>query len=177
MIRPFFSNFFNFFRKYLNNYASPLALLKSHKGDDRIITAGVISTIKKILTRKGESMLFVKIEDALSAVELLIFPRLLKESSAIWQAGSTIILEGNVSEKDQESKILVNRVMLLREAEPQKSVDEFKKIILEGGPAKNRSFYRKDYSSEKSNYQETKREEPHASPMKSSANPLKIIFF
>ena len=167
---------FNFFRKYLKNYAIPLALLKSHKGDDRVITAGVISTIKKILTRKGESMLFVKIEDALSAVELLIFPRLLKETSAIWQAGSTIILDGTVSEKDQESKILVNRAMLLREAEPQKSVDEFKKIILESGPAKNRSFYRKDYSSEKNNHQEVKREEPPASPIKPSANPLKIIF-
>ncbi|MHB8904127.1 MAG: DNA polymerase III subunit alpha, partial [Patescibacteria group bacterium] len=167
---------FNFFRKYLNNYVVPLALLKSHKGDDRVITAGVISTIKKILTRKGESMLFVKIEDALSAVELLIFPRLLKESLTIWQAGNTVILEGTVSEKDQESKILVNRAMLLRETEPQKSVDEFKKIILEGGPAKNRSYYRKDYSGAKNNFSEIKKVESQARSERSSLNPLKIIF-
>ena len=165
---------FNFFRKYLSHYAIPLANLKGHKGDDRIITAGVISTIKKILTRKGESMLFVKIEDSLSAVELLIFPRLLKETAAIWQAGSTVILEGTVSEKDQESKILVNKAKLLRENEPQKSVDEFKKIILEAGPAK-RAFYRKDNSSEKK-AEPTLKEENQQSNNRSSTNPLKVIF-
>jgi DNA polymerase-3 subunit alpha len=175
---------FNFFRKYLNNYAISLASLKAHRGDDRIISAGVISTIKKILTRKGESMLFVKIEDSISTVELLIFPRLLKESLAIWQAGNTVIIEGTISEKDQDLKILVNRAMLLRENEPQKSVDEFKKIIIEGGPAK-RAFYRKD------SYQKNKQEKsdndsysqgtnagtkPLASSVSQSSNPLKVIF-
>lgn len=171
---------FNFFRPYLNNYALPIAVLKLHKGDDRIITAGVISTIKKILTRKGESMLFVKIEDAIQAVEVLIFPRLLKESPAIWQAGNTVVLEGTISEKDQELKILVNKAALLSENEAQKSVDEFKKLILEGGPAKNRSYYRKDYSAEheafkKNNSAAAPAANPPADPGL-SANPLKIIF-
>ena len=174
---------FNFFRKYLNNYAIPLALLKLHKGDSRIITAGVIGTVKKILTRKGESMLFVKIEDAILNVELLIFPRLLKESAAIWQAGNTIILDGTISEKDQDLKILVNRVALLRINEPQKSIDEFKRIVLEGGPAKNRSYYQKDYSTDRKNSQsdqlEIKKEQTLKKSdehIKSSINPLKIIF-
>jgi len=167
---------FNFFRPFLNNYAVPLALLKSRKGDDRVITAGVISTIKKILTRKGESMLFVKIEDAIRAVELLIFPRLLKETNLIWQAGNTVILEGTISEKDQDLKILVNRAALLRPNEAQKSVDEFKRIILEGGPAK-KSFYRKDYSNEKNNSQSSlEKAENHVPHTAATANPLKVIF-
>jgi len=127
---------FNALRPYLANYALPLGELKYHKGDDRIITAGTISSLKKILTRKGESMLFVKIEDASNVVELLIFPRLYKESVDLWQEGRAVIIDGKVSEKDQETKVLVNRARWLKSEEIQKSVDDFKRLILEGGPAK-----------------------------------------
>ncbi len=126
---------FNAFRPYLVNYATPLAALSGHKGDDRVIVAGIISTIKKIITRKGESMLFVKLEDATNSVELLIFPRLLKETASLWVSGQAIITDSKVSEKDQEVKVLVNRALPLDSLAPQVSVDAFKKIMLEN-PAK-----------------------------------------
>ncbi|MFA5000245.1 MAG: DNA polymerase III subunit alpha [Patescibacteria group bacterium] len=129
----------NTFRPYLNGYALLLSELSGHKGDDRIITAGVISTIKKILTRKGESMLFVKIEDAAASVELLIFPRLLKETPDLWREGAVILLDGKISEKDQEVKILVNRAVALDSAAPQESIDVFKKMIL-NAPAPRSSY-------------------------------------
>jgi DNA polymerase-3 subunit alpha len=110
---------YNYFRPYLTNYALLLAELKAHKGDDRVIIGGIISSIKKIITRSGESMIFVKIEDATTAVELLIFPRLLKETSALWSAGQAVIIDGKVSEKDQEIKVLVNRACALDPLEPQ----------------------------------------------------------
>jgi len=127
---------YNAFRKYLVNYTVPLVKLSQHKGSERIIAAGVISTVKKILTRKGESMLFVKIEDATNAVELLIFPRLYKETLNLWVDGQMIILDGKVSEKDTEIKVLVNHVAALDSLNPQKSIDDFKRILMEAGPAK-----------------------------------------
>ncbi|HBA36903.1 TPA: DNA polymerase III subunit alpha [Candidatus Falkowbacteria bacterium] len=126
----------NVFRPYLVDYALPLASLKSHRDDDRVITAGIISTIKKIITRKGESMLFVKVEDASNSVELLIFPRLLKEAPELWRERAAIIIDGKVSEKDKEIKVLVNRAAALDPNSPQKSVDDFKKLIMAAGPIK-----------------------------------------
>lgn len=125
---------YNTFRPYLTNYAVPLSELKRHQGDDRVITAGVISTIKKIITRSGESMLFVKIEDATAAVEVLVFPRLLKETPNLWVSGQAIIIDGQISEKDLETKVLINRAASLNPLEPQASVDAFKKMILAAGP-------------------------------------------
>lgn len=125
---------FNAFRPYLNNYIIPLVSLGGHKSDDRVIVAGIISTIKKIITRKGESMLFVKLEDATNSVELLIFPRLLKETASLWISGQAIITESKVSEKDQETKVLVNRAMPLDPLAPQASIDAFKKIMLDNPP-------------------------------------------
>jgi DNA polymerase-3 subunit alpha len=134
---------YNYWRPYLTNYALLLAELKYHKGDDRIIVAGIISVIKKITTRSGDPMLFVKIEDATTVVELLIFPRLLKETANLWIPGQAIIVDGKISEKDQEIKILVNRVAILNPLEPQKSVDVFKKLVLDTPPPKT---YQRPYN-------------------------------
>ena len=164
---------YNFWRPYLTNYAIVLAELKFHKGDDRVIVAGIIATIKKIITRSGESMLFVKIEDATNMVELLVFPRLLKETVALWQEGQAIIVDGKISEKDTEIKLLVNRARLLNMSEPQKSVDDFKRLLLEGGPVKNSYRNGNGYNYTRPDRQES---EIKAAIKKISASPLRLIF-
>lgn len=121
---------FNIYKKYLSGYAVSLASLPGHKGSDSVITAGIISSIKKIITKKNESMLFVKIEDASSSVELLVFPKLLKETLAVWQSGAAIICEGSVSEKDQDVKILINQVLVLDHENIDNSIDNFKRLMM-----------------------------------------------
>jgi len=162
---------FNAFRPYLANYALPIASLGGHKNDERVIVAGVISTIKKIITRKGESMLFVKLEDATNSVELLIFPRLLKETPTLWVSGQSVITDSKVSDKDQETKVLVNRAMPLDPLEPQASVDAFKKLMMETPPkpsyrGRSGNGYGNDYA-----------EPAQAAPkFPAAAKPLRLIF-
>jgi len=121
---------FNLFKSYLAGYAQVLLSLANFKGQERVITAGIISNIKKIITRKGESMIFVKLEDSLSSVELLIFPRLYKESIELWEEGRAIILAGKVSEKDQDIKFLVDKAAILELSNPIRSIDDFKKLMM-----------------------------------------------
>ena len=173
---------FNFFRPYLINYVIPLASLSGHKSDDRVIVAGVVSTVKKIITRKGESMLFVKLEDATNSVELLIFPRLLKETAALWVGGQAIITDSKISDKDQEVKVLVNRAMPLDSSAPQASVDAFKKIILENPPkpsyrGRNENGYGNGNSGGYSNGYKNNDSAPKINPVAvKAAKPLRLIF-
>ncbi|MDD3285502.1 MAG: DNA polymerase III subunit alpha [Patescibacteria group bacterium] len=118
------------FAHYLSGFSLPLARLKHHRGDDYLVVAGVITALKKIITRKGESMLFAKIEDQSGSVELLIFPSLLKSTSSLWQDGGLIIARGRLSEKDSDVKILVDQAGSLSPASPQASIDEFKRALL-----------------------------------------------
>ena len=104
---------FREFKNILNDQVAPLVDLISLMNEDAVNVAGVVSTIKKIITRSNEPMLFVKIEDALSNVEVLVFPRLLKETPAIWQEGRTVLIQGKVSNKDQEIKLLANKAVEL----------------------------------------------------------------
>jgi len=142
---------YNVFRPYLKGYARSLAELTSTKGDDRVITAGIVTSAKKILTRKGESMLFVKIEDAVNTVECLVFPRTLQKDPELWLPGKPLIIDGKLSEKDQETKVIVNFAAALDPLEPVKSIDAFK-IALRQQPAPNnfRNGFRKNSTSQPS---------------------------
>jgi DNA polymerase III alpha subunit len=134
-------------------------------------------------------MLFVKIEDASISVELLIFPRLYKETSSLWIDGQAVIVEGVLSEKDQELKFLVNHALSLDTLNPAKSIDNFKRVIMAAGPAKKN--YQSKYAS--GNYQNNKpinnvplpeqivKDEPKKILKKSiiltkKNNPLRLIF-
>jgi len=118
---------FSDFKKYLENIIIPLANLKEHSKKDKINTAGVITKIKKIQTRSNESMLFVKIEDSSTNIEVLVFPKMLKESADVWQDGKTVLCQGKISDKDQEVKLLCNKVIELTLDNVEQTVIKFVK--------------------------------------------------
>jgi DNA polymerase III subunit alpha len=118
---------FNEYKNHLQNYIMPLKNLSAVIGEDKINIAGIISGIKKIITRSNESMLFVRLEDDNSNIEILVFPRLLKESNDIWQEGKAIFCQGKVSNKDKEIKFLANSTMELKWQEMEKTVSLIQK--------------------------------------------------
>ncbi len=101
------------FEKPLQNFVVSCAVLKNCVAGAEVRVAGVISTVKKIFTKKNEAMLFVRIEDSKGDVEILVFPRTLEQNPHLWEPGSIIICSGKLSDKDDESKILCDRAMII----------------------------------------------------------------
>jgi len=116
---------FNEFRKHIEKHIIQLGRLKDCSRDSNLTVAGVITSIKKIITRSNDSMLFVKIEDHSSNVEILVFPSLLKASAEIWQDGKVIMCQGRLSDKDQEVKLLASKVVELKLDNVEACVKEF----------------------------------------------------
>lgn len=104
---------FSEFKRFLNQAVLPMARLAEHKADYQVYTAGVITKIKKIITRSNEPMLFVKIEDTGGSLEILVFPSLLKDNDLLWQEGKVALCQGKLSDKDQELKLLCNKAVEL----------------------------------------------------------------
>jgi len=159
---------FSDYRKKMHNKVRiiPLSYLGEYVGDENVKISGIISTIKKIMTRKNETMLFVKIEDTVSNTEILVFPKLYQKNMEIWQEGNVVICSGAVSDKDNEIKFLANLATKLDLANIDKSIDEFKREVMDA-PAKKR-------------WQKKEPENTAASPQESRPamknNPLKIVF-
>ncbi|MEO6077411.1 MAG: DNA polymerase III subunit alpha, partial [Candidatus Andersenbacteria bacterium] len=94
----------------MDRIASPISSVTTGRDGATIRVAGLISRIKKIITKSGKPMLFVTIEDLSHSAEILVFPKLLEETSALWVDGSKIIVDGTLSDKDGEAKILANKI-------------------------------------------------------------------
>jgi len=97
----------------LNGLVTKCAELKTSDASKYVKVAGVISTIKKIATKKGDQMLFVTLEDSTGNTEILVFPRTLEENPHIWQVDSIVAVLGKISDKDDEVKILCEKVAVL----------------------------------------------------------------
>jgi len=126
---------FNSYKRQLSNLITPLASLKEAGNDTQVLIAGVVISIKKILTRKNDNMLFVKIEDGVDSLEILVFPKLLLTTQEIWKEGQVIICQGSISDKDGETKILANKCGQLNHDTLETDLEAFKKI--EAAPARN----------------------------------------
>ena len=84
--------------------------LKSKDVGTMLSLGGVISGIQKIVTKAGQPMLFIGIEDLTAKIEGLVFPSVLAKNPDIFQDGAIIQVKGRLSDKDGELKILCEEV-------------------------------------------------------------------
>ncbi|MCX6792669.1 MAG: DNA polymerase III subunit alpha [Candidatus Falkowbacteria bacterium] len=120
---------FSTFREALKDSIIPLSKISAEVVNKEITVGGVIATMKKILTRRNETMLFVKIEDGVGNMEVIVFPKLLAENSGLWQAGRAILCQGTLSDKDSEFKLLANKAVELTSQNVNILAREFRPIV------------------------------------------------
>lgn len=85
----------------------------AHRREGFVKIGGVITTLKKILTKKNESMAFAKIEDSTGDVELVVFPNTYRDFTHVWQEDNAILISGKLNDKDGETKVIVNSAYLI----------------------------------------------------------------
>jgi len=168
---------FNDYKKLLAGLITPIAELKKCTRDASVTVGGVVSSIKKIITRSNETMLFVKIEDQAANVEVLVFPSLLKMTGEIWQAGKVVLCHGRLSDKDQEIKLLLGKAVELPLVNISEAIERFKNTKETGGRGANGNSYGNSYGKGNGHrgYTSVKKVVPTAAPPAALAS-LKIIF-
>jgi DNA polymerase-3 subunit alpha len=84
----------------------------AHNANGKFVTiVGLIGNPKKILTKRGDQMLFVPVEDMTGRAEVLVFPKILANTEIVWREGTVAIIKGTVSDKDGAIKILCEEVL------------------------------------------------------------------
>ena len=64
-------------------------------------------------------MCFAKLEDMTGIIELIIFPKTLEEQSALIRSGEPLVVEGNLSlREDEDPKVLCGKLIPLGEFAP-----------------------------------------------------------
>lgn len=88
-------------------------LVKSESTPFRI--AGVISRIQRILTKTGQPMLFATLEDfSPQPMEVVVFNDVLQKTMAVWQENNTVIVQGRLSWRGGEPKMICEKAAVLK---------------------------------------------------------------
>lgn len=95
------------YEDYLRAVAKPLGDIASFPEGATIRVGGVVGSAKKILTKKGSTMYFVTLEDLSGRAEVIVFPKAVEGTEALWQGDDIVLVEGKISRKDDEVKILL----------------------------------------------------------------------
>ncbi len=76
----------------------------------KIRVGGIISSIKKIITRTGKPMLFVKLEDLSDKIEVVVFPGIIERNPTVFQENKIVFVSGRVDNRDNVPKLVADQV-------------------------------------------------------------------
>jgi DNA polymerase-3 subunit alpha len=98
----------NDFKNLLAKRTTPLIKIDKSFVDKKVVVGGLISSVKKIITKKGQPMLFLKLEDLTAKAEVVIFPNLLERNPNALQENKIVFIAGRVDDRNGEIKIVAD---------------------------------------------------------------------
>lgn len=94
--------------------ALTIAKIKEEKQQGRLVILPVLVTIvRSILTKGGEKMLFLTVEDMTDSIEAVVFPRLLKEHASAIVSGACFLAKAKVSIRNGEVTLAIEELRVL----------------------------------------------------------------
>lgn len=105
------------YKEYLEMVCPSINMLSLSDNDRSVKIGGVVQSIKQIYLKNKKSMAFVTLENTSGSIECLVFPKMYKKTLETWTEGSLLMIDGKISTKDGECKLIVDSVSPLgREA-------------------------------------------------------------
>lgn len=96
------------YQSILKEKSSPISVVEDSKQDKTVTVGGIITDFKEILTKNGQRMAFVKLEDMNDSVEIVLFPKSYSATVGLWQKDKVMVIKGKVSIDQNSKKILVD---------------------------------------------------------------------
>lgn len=95
------------FPRLVLNGVTPIAEITKDRVGNRIQVAGIVVSIKKVMTKMGNGeMAFIKLEDLSGIVEIVVFPKVYAQTGECWNQDLVVEISGRVDEKEDRLLIL-----------------------------------------------------------------------
>ncbi len=78
-----------------------------------VVLPVLVTEVRSILTKSGEKMAFIKIEDKTDSLEAVVFPKLFREHARVIIVGQCLLVKGKVSVRNGEPTLAIEDLKLL----------------------------------------------------------------
>jgi len=94
------------FQKILEKKATKISELNNALANKPIRIGGIISKIKKIITKNGQPMLFMNVQDLSNKIEVVVFPSAIGKNPSAFQENKIVLVSGRVNNRDGATKVI-----------------------------------------------------------------------
>lgn len=95
--------------KAVDQYLLPLNQLQNQVENSFVKCGGLITSVKTIITKKGDNMAFVGLDDKTGKAEVIVFPSAFSQFEKLLVEDKLILVSAKVSRRDgEEAKLLAN---------------------------------------------------------------------
>ena len=132
---------------------SPISLnvLSEQKAKQKVSAVVMLNSVRKIITKKGDPMAFVQMEDITGEAEGTIFPNTFTQLEPLLQEGKQLIVWGNAQRRNEKYQLIIDDAeaveqvkMLMLEMTIEQALDRtknsFLKTILERRSVEQNKF-------------------------------------
>jgi DNA polymerase-3 subunit alpha len=98
----------------------PIAELERRRDGEVVTVGGIVGALKSLTTKKGDPMVFMRLDDLSGSVETVVFNSVYAASRDFLEADRVLVLKGRVDHKEGETKLIAIEVVPF-EATPDRS--------------------------------------------------------
>ncbi len=105
------------YHKIIKEFTNADAISLKEKDEGEIVrTGGLITNIKTIVTKKGDNMAFLTIEDLMGSVEITVFSRLYENTKEILLKDAPVLIMGKIQKNEKSVKIIADNIIPMDKA-------------------------------------------------------------
>jgi DNA polymerase III subunit alpha len=96
-----------------------LAELERRRDGEVVTVAGIVSALKQLTTKKGEPMVFMRLDDVLGSAEVVVFNSVYAASRELLLPDAVLVVKARIDHKEGETKLIALEVTAF-EATPER---------------------------------------------------------
>jgi len=100
----------------------PLAELERCRDGEIVTVGGIVSSVKALTTKKGDPMVFLRLDDLSGSAEAVVFNSVYAASRELCEADRVLVLKGRVDHKEGETKLIAIEVLEFEAYVPPSSI-------------------------------------------------------
>ena len=147
--------------------AISIAQMQEKKSKSAIKLLVMLAGIKPHITKKGDRMAFLQVEDMTGQVDAVVFPKVYEEIKDLLTENALLVLSGKVDNKDDESQLLVDSAEAVEKVMSD-AIEQHDKSVTELDNYQNEST-----DEESKNHQSIAEVEKPVEQLESQTNPPK----
>jgi DNA polymerase-3 subunit alpha len=99
-----------------------IAELERRRDGENVVVGGIVSEVRQLLTKRGEQMVFLRLDDVTGGIDCVVFATAYATSAELCVADRILVVKGRVDHKEGETKLIAQEISAFESVQARREV-------------------------------------------------------